>query len=113
MARLLAHGAESALSGEHHRGATSAEPGIVVRSVSTDNATDGHEETVHGDIAVNSVLSPEIMSCRGHARHSKNVPESRSRSKHELAQGPHNTVRAGTVLEDRHGSFDPSALRAS
>lgn len=61
IARLLAHGAESTLSGEHHRGATSAEPGIVVRAIGTDDATDGHEETVHGGITVSSVPFPSTL----------------------------------------------------
>jgi hypothetical protein len=41
---LLARLAERALAREHHRGASSAEPGIVVGSFGTDNAADGHEE---------------------------------------------------------------------
>lgn len=81
-----------------------------MRAVSTDDATDGHEETVHGEIAVSSVLFPDILPCRGRARNSKNIPESRSRSKHELAQGPHNTVRTGTVLENSHGSYDSMSI---
>lgn len=44
--RLLAHGPERALSGEHHGGSAGPQPGVIVRSISTDNATDGHEQTV-------------------------------------------------------------------
>ena len=46
IAHLLAHGPQRVLPGKHHRGSASAEPGIVVRSVCTDDATNGHEETV-------------------------------------------------------------------
>ena len=97
------HGAECALSGEHHGGATSPKPGIVVRAIGTDDATNGHKETVYRTIAISNAPSPDVLSLK--AVHSKIIPESRSRSKHKLAQGPHNTVRAGTVLENGHGSY--------
>lgn len=67
IAHLLAHGAKSALSGEHHRGATSPEPGIVVRAIGTDDATDGHEETVYGTIAISNFPSPVVLSFKGRA----------------------------------------------
>lgn len=42
----LAHWPEGTLSGEHHWGAPSTKPGIVVRSFRADDATDGHEESI-------------------------------------------------------------------
>lgn len=46
MMRLLAHRPEGTLAGEHHGRSSSAEPGIVVGTFSTDHAADGHEETI-------------------------------------------------------------------
>lgn len=45
-ARLLAHGPQRVLPGKHHRGSASSEPGIVVRSICTNDTTNGHEKTV-------------------------------------------------------------------
>lgn len=46
MMSLLAHRPERTLAGEHHGRSSSTEPGIVVGSLSTDNAADGHEKTI-------------------------------------------------------------------
>lgn len=43
---LLAHRPERALSGEHHRGSSGTEPGIVLRSFGANDTTDGHEESI-------------------------------------------------------------------
>lgn len=46
---LLAHLSEGALAREHHRGAAGTEPGIIVGTISTDHAADGHEESIDGE----------------------------------------------------------------
>lgn len=71
-----------------------------MRSISTDNATNRHEETVVGlDLASEDIEEPPPWL------KSEYIPESGTRSKHILAQGPHNTVRTSTILKDRDRSF--------
>lgn len=52
---LFLRASQRSLTGEHHRGAASAEPGVVVRTFGTDNATNRHEET-----AISSLLAAKI-----------------------------------------------------
>lgn len=44
--RSLAIVAHRILSGEHNRGSTSSEPGVIVRSLITNDTSDGHEHAV-------------------------------------------------------------------
>lgn len=98
MAHLLALGPQWVLSREHHRGSPSAEPGIVVRAFGADNAADGHEETVKKDYQLLGSLKAKAMERQG-------IPKHPAGTKHVLAQGTHDAVRAGAVLEDRDASF--------
>ena len=74
-----------------------------MRAIGTDDATDGHEETVDGIIAL-SLCSGQGGE-RGRGVYPRYIPKSRTRSEHELAQCPHNTIRASTILKNRDGSL--------
>lgn len=106
-ADLLAHGPERALSGEHHGGSAGPQPSVVVRSISTDNATDGHEQAVFwiSTLAPENPVEPIVLLYNPSPTGQRHIPKSGTRSKHKLAQGPHHTVRTSTILKDRNRSF--------
>jgi hypothetical protein len=96
---LLAHLAQRGLAREHDRRASSAKPGIIVGSLSTDNAADGHEESRRREKALFSLV---CSATRFLMEKKMEIPESGTRAKHVLAQSTHNTVGACAVLEDSH-----------
>ena len=71
-----------------------------MRTIGTNNATNGHEKAV-GPLRLESAVIKRGWG----GLYPRYIPKSRTRSKHELAQGPHNTIRSSTVLKDRDGPF--------
>lgn len=62
----------------------------------TDHATDGHEET-------NGERKGQMGIAMG-LRELYNIPEGGSGTQHVFTEGAHDTVGAGTILEDGDGS---------